>query len=157
MPKDHSAALGELKQKLHQRSEPPTYKQILQYNDEGSSEDQYLLRFLLESNLKVDAAAKLLVKDIEWREKTNINAIQRMSEREALGGADPAELFSAYQSFLYGYDKLDRPVVYVHCASQNFSKVIKLVGFDGFLKFHAVSLSYFVVSAGFRPFCFVFV
>jgi hypothetical protein len=137
MPKpDQDNALAELKLRVASRSEPPTRKQILEYNDVGSTEDQYLLRFLLEASCKVDAAEKLLVKDVLWRQECDISAIQRMTESEVLGDTDPSAMFDAYASYQYGFDKLDRPVVYVHCARQDFSKVLKLVGFKGFMKFH---------------------
>jgi hypothetical protein len=138
MPKiDQTEALEALQRRLASRSEPPTRKEILDYNDPGSTEEQYLLRFLLEANLKVDTAEKNLVKDVLWRQQCDISAIQQVSEAEILGGVNPSDMFDAYASYQYGFDKQDRPVVYVHCARQDFSKVLKLVGFEGFMKFHA--------------------
>jgi CRAL/TRIO domain/CRAL/TRIO, N-terminal domain len=98
-------------------------------------ENEYLkmLRFLRARKFDVQKAYTMLAADVAWRsDKKDL----RHSTSADILGCDSAAMYTYFPTWMYGFDKQQRPVSWRQFGKFEINKVLKLTTMDKLIRFH---------------------
>ena len=98
-------------------------------------ENEYLkmLRFLRARKFDVQKAYTMLAADVAWRsDKKDL----RHSTSADILGCDSAAMYTYFPTWMYGFDKQQRPVSWRQFGKFEINKVLKLTTMEKLIRFH---------------------